>query len=171
MKLYRVKQFIWAAFSKINGEDIIYIKSYLNEEEQKLFFLLSISEQKHSIRVAHEVQRLIEIGKDTQKLDIKEKDFIRAALFHDIGKIDKHLNILDKSILVILNKIAGNTMRKLTNIKKVDVYYNHAEKGYEILNKLRNYDDRFLYLVRNHHNNDIINDIELNILKCADSLN
>ena len=171
MKLYRIKQFIWAVFSRINKEDIIYIKNNLSDEEQKLFYLLSISEQKHSIRVAHEVKKLIDINKCKGNLSITEKEFTRAALLHDIGKIEKNLNILDKSILVILNKVAGERMRKLINIKKVDVYYNHAKRGYEILSKLNNYDDRFLYLVRNHHNNDIINDVELNILKTADSLN
>lgn len=171
MKLYRVKQFVWAAFSKINEEDHTYIRSNLDKDEQKLFYLLSISEQKHCIRVAQEVKKLTKTNKGSYKLNITDKEFIRVALLHDIGKIEKKLNILDKSILVILNKVVGSKMRKLTNIKKVDVYYNHAERGYEILSKLNNYDKRFLYLVRNHHNNDIINDVELDILKTADSLN
>jgi hypothetical protein len=58
----------------------------------------------------------------------------------------------------------------MTNVKKIDVYYNHAEKGYILLSRLDKYSDRFLYLVRNHHENDIIEDRALEILKEADSL-
>lgn len=171
MKLYRVKQFVWAAFSKVNEEDKAYIRRNLDNDEQKLFYLLSVSEQKHSMRVAKEIERQYEIVEKQQRLNINKGAFVRIGLLHDIGKITKKLNIFDKSILVILNKLAGDKMRQFTRIKKLDVYYNHAGKGYDILRKLGKYDDRMLYLVRNHHNNDIINDIELNILKHADNLN
>lgn len=171
MGLYRVKQFLWAAFSKVTNDDIEYVKRNLDTEEQKLFFMLSVSEQKHCIRVAHDAERFLEDIEDKLALTISKKDFKRVALLHDIGKIEKRINIIDKSLLVIMNKITPSLLKRLTNMKKVDVYFNHAEKGYKILKELKTYDDRFLYLVRNHHNNGIINDVELDILKHADGLN
>jgi putative nucleotidyltransferase with HDIG domain len=170
MGLYRVKQFLWAAFSKVTKDDIEYVTCNLDSEEQKIFFLLSVSEQKHCVRVAHEVDRLLECN-NTSVISISKKSFKKVALLHDIGKIEKKINIIDKSLLVIMNKIAPNKLRSLTKIKKVDVYFNHGEKGYDILKRLNRYEERFLYLVRNHHNNDIINDMELDMLKQADSLN
>ncbi|NLZ47483.1 MAG: HD domain-containing protein [Clostridiales bacterium] len=170
MSLYRVKQFFWAVFSRITNEDKKYIQRYLDKEEQELFFRLSVSEQKHSIRVAKDVERRLETNEIQRAVDLDRDEFIKVSLLHDIGKIEKKLNPIDKSVLVILDKLAGNKMRKMTNIKKIDVYYNHAEKGYILLNRLNKYRDRFLYLVRNHHENDIIGDSSLDILRAADSI-
>ncbi|MDP4091705.1 MAG: HD family phosphohydrolase, partial [Bacillota bacterium] len=75
------------------------------------------------------------------------------------------------SVLVILNKITGRRIKRFTNIKKIDVYYNHGEIGFNILTKLNRYDDKFLFMVRNHHDNGIIGDMELDILRKADSMN
>lgn len=169
MSLYRVKQFFWAVFSRINKEDKIYLKSYLDREEQELFSKLSVSEQKHCIRVAKEVEKRLEYN-NQEDIDLERKQFIKVGLLHDIGKIEKKLNPIDKSILVILDKLARDKMRKKTHIKKIDVYYNHAEKGYVLLKDMNKYSDRFLYLVRNHHENDIIDDRTLEILKEADSI-
>ncbi|HCW04194.1 MAG TPA: HD family phosphohydrolase [Clostridium sp.] len=170
MSLYRVKQFFWAVFSRINKEDKIYIQTYLDKDEQQLFSKLSVSEQKHSIRVVKELERRSEMDKGQEAVALDREEFIKIALLHDIGKIERKLNPIDKSILVILDKVAGSRMRKMTNVKKIDVYYNHAEKGYILLSRLDKYSDRFLYLVRNHHENDIIEDRALEILKEADSL-
>ena len=64
-------------------------------------------------------------------------------------------------------------MEKLKHIrilKMLIYYYNHGDIGYNLLEKY-GYDDRFLFLVKNHHNNNIIEDIELDILKECDDRN
>ena len=64
-------------------------------------------------------------------------------------------------------------MEKLESYKKnknVNMYYNHGDIGYNLLRKY-GYDDRFLFLVKNHHNNNIIEDIELDLLKECDDRN
>lgn len=164
MSLYRIKQFYWSITSKIDENDNKYIEKYLNSEELKLFHKLSVVEQKHCLRVAHSLENL----KD-KKITNKER-LIKTALLHDIGKIAKRVGIVDKSLLVIGDKVTGGKLRKHINIKKVDVYYNHGDKGYDILKKIGE-DERILYLVKNHHNNDIIGDKELNLLKLCDSNN
>jgi putative nucleotidyltransferase with HDIG domain len=161
--IYRVKQFYWGITSRIQKEDKEFINIYLNKHELKLFNNLGKNEQVHSIRTAKDVKDLIEDKRDEYKL-------IRAALLHDIGKIEKSLNVIDKSVLVMLHKFTKGKLKKFIGIKKIDVYYNHAEKGYNILKQYLD-DERVLYLVRNHHNEDIVNDEELEILKKCDSKN
>lgn len=170
MKFYRIKQFMWAAVSKINDEDIKYIVSHLDSEERRLFNLLSVPEQKHSIRTAHNIENIIDELNSESRKGINREKMIRVGLLHDIGKIEKKINIFDKSILVILNKLTNGKIKRFTGIKKIDVYYNHGEKGYNLLSKLEKYDDSFLLMVRKHHNNDIIGNMELEILIAADSI-
>jgi putative nucleotidyltransferase with HDIG domain len=91
-----------------------------------------------------------------------------AALLHDIGKIEGKLNLIDKSILVVLDRITKGKIKEFKNLKKVDIYYNHPDKGYNILKNF-DYNDRFLYLIRNHHNKSI-KDKELEVLIKCDSM-
>ena len=144
MRNYRIKQFLWAVTAKITVKDQMFIKKNLNETEQKLFFKLKTLDQKHCIRVAY---KAIQLCKDK---NIDDKRLIKAALLHDIGKTECSLRIIDKSFLVILDKISKGKLKKFKNIKKVNIYYNHAEIGYEILKKY-NYDKKFLELIKNHH--------------------
>ncbi len=163
MNFYRIKQFFWSITAKINNEDINYIRRYLNESEYVLFIKLSIQEQKHSVRVARDVQ------KECQMLHIAEDELIKTALLHDIGKIYKKLNAIDKSIMVLADKFTKGKIRNLKASKKIKVYFDHAAIGYEIL-KNSGLSDKALYLIKNHHN-DIIDNEELNILKRCDSNN
>ncbi|MFD3155342.1 HD domain-containing protein [Haloimpatiens sp. FM7330] len=162
---YRIKQFIWSINSKITSEDMKFVEKYLNSEQIQLFNKLSTCEQKHCVNVAKDISELHESN------NIKYyNELMKAALLHDIGKIECKLNVIDKSVLVILDKLFNGKLKKYKNIKKVDVYYNHAYKGYQILKKIEA-NKKVLHLVKNHHNNKIINDIELNILKKYDNKN
>lgn len=58
--------------------------------------------------------------------------FIKAGLLHDIGKSVKRINIIDKSIIVILNKLTSGNLKKLKN-KKVQCYYKHSEYSEDML--------------------------------------
>lgn len=160
MTSYRIKQFYWGITAKISLEDKMFLKEHLNDSELKLFNRLPIYDQAHSIRTAKEVKRIYLESRMSNDI------LIKSALLHDIGKIENRLNLIDKSILVILDKLTKGRIKKFNNVKKIDVYYNHAEKGYSILKKY-NYSDRFLYLIKNHHNN-IIRDKELEVLRKCD---
>lgn len=160
MSLYRIKQFYWAVTSIISSIDKDFLKEYLNANEINLFAKLAVYEQKHSIRIAQDIKKICSTN----------ERLIKVALLHDIGKINKSLNLLEKSLVVILDNLFKDKMKKYENIKIIDSYYNHGEHGYKIL-KGYGYDERFLYLVKNHHNNDIIGDKELNILKQYDNQN
>lgn len=163
--LYRLKQFIWGVTSKITSEDIKYVKENLNENEIKLFSRLAKSEQKHCIRVSKDITNIC-----VNKRNINKNRLVKVGLLHDIGKVERRVNVFSKSVIVILNKVTGGKLRKLKNIKSVNIYYNHGVIGANILKKY-GYDKRFLYLIENHHNDNIKDDVELNIIKTCDSKN
>ncbi|WP_026883485.1 HDIG domain-containing metalloprotein [Clostridium akagii] len=164
MFFYRVKQFFWSLYSNINEEDIKYLEIILNKEELKLFNKLAKSEQKHSINVSKDVKLLC------LKKGINSGILVKVSLLHDIGKTEKRVNIINKSIIVILDSITKGKLKKFYNIKDIDVYYNHGKMGVEILKKF-GYSSRFLYLIENHHNEKIVSDTELNIIKICDNKN
>lgn len=163
MNFYRIKQFFWSITAKISIEDINYVQQHLNNNQYELFLKLSEQEQKHSIKVAQDVQE------ECRKLNIQGEELIKIALLHDIGKIYKTLNVVDKSVMVLADKFTFGKVRKISNLKKVNVYFNHGTIGYEML-KDSGLSERALYLIKNHHS-DIIDDEELNILKKCDSNN
>ena len=172
MILYRIKQFFRAVTAKITYEDLQFIDIYLNHNEKEIFNKLSVYDKKHSINVAKDIKiylkDLSEMEKD--KLNIKEKNMIKLGLLHDIGKVYKKLNPIEKSILVLLNSLTKEKIKKYDNIKAVKVYYRHGEMGFNILKKY-NYEEDFLCAVKNHHYYSNNNTLELKILQKADNNN
>ena len=164
MSLYRVKQFYRSIVCKINVEDIDFLKMYLETYELQLFYKLPICDQKHCINVARDVKLTCNQRK------VQSIFLIKVALLHDIGKIYSSMNLIDKSIMVIINNITSGKIKVYKKSKNVNIYYNHGEIGCNLLKKY-GYDDRFLFLVKNHHNDDIIEDIELDLLKECDDKN
>ena len=170
----RVRQFIMNLTDRINEDDYKYVKSKLNKKEYEIFNAISKSEQKHSVRVAKEIENIIDelkkgnnfeggytltngeiLDKETifsakEDLIKNEEMLIKVGLLHDVGKSRQKINIIDKSIIVILNKLTSGKLRNI-NLKKIQCYYNHSEYSYEILKEI-NKNNVFLEAVRNHHN-------------------
>lgn len=151
MFLYRVKQFALSVTSKMTKDDEDFLKQYLNNEEIILFNKLSVDERKHSVRVARSVKDELALNMCTSKeTGLQEDDIIKASLLHDIGKITVRSNPIEKSIIVILDKITSGKLKNMTDNRKVKSYYNHGIIGYEMLKKY-GYNEEFLELVRDHH--------------------
>ncbi|WP_414698531.1 HDIG domain-containing metalloprotein [Peptacetobacter sp. AB845] len=170
----RVRQFIMNLTDRINEDDYKYVESKLNKKEYEIFNAISKSEQKHSVRVAKEIENIIDelkkgnnfeggytltngeiLDKETifsakEDLIKNEEMLIKVGLLHDVGKSRQKINIIDKSIIVILNKLTSGKLRNI-NLKKIQCYYNHSEYSYEILKEI-NVNNVFLEVVRNHHN-------------------
>lgn len=194
----RVRQFIMNLTDKMSEDDYKYAQLKLNKEEYECFKSISKSEQKHSIRVAREIEKIsslikkgdnFENGYELTNGEIlsekiisnaknyllkNEENMIKIGLLHDIGKSRQRINIIDKSIIVILNKLTKGKLAKI-NLKKIQCYYNHSEYSYEILkeiydlykkevpnldekDKYKNFDKdsnkyrEFLEIIKNHHN-------------------
>lgn len=161
--LYRVKQFFWSLDTRIGKEDIEYVARNLCEKEYELFSRLSKQEKKHSIKVARDVDS------ECLREGTCAGEMTKIALLHDIGKLKGRLNSIDKSILVIADKVSKGRIRSLS-LKKVDVYFNHGLMGSELLRDC-GLSERALFLIENHHNHLIECDRELDILMRCDSMN
>ncbi len=172
---YRVRQFIWAVVSSFKELDYNYIDLFLNGEEKTLFFKLIKSEQQHCIRVSKDMLATLNI--DINKIDKKEIYIGKLGLLHDVGKIEGPSGPVSKSIIVILDKISKGKLKKFNQFKRVDVYYNHAKKGLDILKALKEskYSDVFLEAVESHHrSSEYINNKSneyLKLLKLCDERN
>lgn len=140
--IYRIKQFYQGLFAKIYDEDLDFLNKYLDEKEKKLFLSLRVSEQRHCLNIAYDI-----------KNEFPEKEYlIKVALLHDIGKIGSNLNLINKSLIVIIMAINIPEKTLPPFLKKaLDYKLNHPELGYLILKKL-DLKENQLFLIRNHHN-------------------
>ncbi len=165
----RVKQFVSCVFAKITKKDIEFINNYLDENEKKLLYKLPVYDLKHSINVARDIY-INESEEEIKKNNLNHKEIIKSAILHDVGKIHTPLNVIDKSILVLLNNITKTKIKKYSDRNsKIYIFYNHGEEGYKIL-KGKGYDKEFLNIIRNHHNYKIQNKW-LDILRKYDDRN
>lgn len=156
----RIKQFYMNVTDIMKKEDYNYVNEILDDRELELFKKLSKSEQKHCVRNAKDIEYIIDnkLIDDNEILSNKEK-LKKAALLHDIGKSKQRLNVIDKSIIVILNKLTKGNLIKLKRSKKIQCYYNHSEYSYEILKSLTD-DKIILDIAKNHHKDKGNNIIE-----------
>lgn len=165
----RVKQFINCVFAKITKEDREFINNYLDENEKKLLYKLPVYDLKHSVNVARDIYTN-ESEEEIKKNNLNHKEIVKSAILHDVGKIHTPLNVIDKSILVLLNNITKTKIKKYSDRNsKIYIFYNHGEEGYKIL-KGKGYDKEFLNIIRNHHNYKIQNKW-LDILRKYDDRN
>lgn len=171
MSLYRVKQFYWTISSFFRKVDYKYINEYLTLEEIEFFNRLKKSEKLHCIRVSKDAAEYYEtILQEERLMDVSKDMVIKLGLLHDIGKIKQPLTAIDKSIVVILNKLTKGELKNKSKSKKVYIYYNHPEEGVKILKDI-GYDEEFLYAVKNHHKKIQNPSMTLKILKYADNKN
>ncbi|MBP1890907.1 putative nucleotidyltransferase with HDIG domain [Clostridium moniliforme] len=169
---YRIKQFCWYITSSWKKIDTNLIRMYLNNNEEKLFKKLNNSEQHHCIRVCNDAIKKV----NQENININKNKLAKIALLHDVGKTTKYLNVVDKSLIVLLDKFTKGKLKKYTNIKKIDVYYNHPIKGVRILKSIQNYDKEFLDVIKNHHKKPYENmkkedNIYLKIIRECDNKN
>lgn len=149
----RVKQFYINATDLMTNKDYEYVKRNLNNEEYDLFKKILKSEQKHSVRIAKEIEYTIENNLVDDIDIIQSKNLlIKTALLHDVGKSKQKVNIIEKSIIVILNKLTKGNLKNFKKSKKVQCYYNHSEYSYILLKDIIK-DDLILSIIRNHHKN------------------
>ena len=157
---------MWAIRSNFEKIDDDFIAQYLNKEEIKLFSKLNTSEQQHSIRVSKDAINLV----NERNINLDITTVAKAALLHDIGKQEYHLNVIEKSILVLLHKVSRGGLKRYSNMKAIDIYYNHSKKGFDILKNF-NYSDEFLEAIQKHHNSNKTNNVLLEIIREADNKN
>lgn len=167
MALYRVKQFMWGFTSLFKEIDYNYVSKFLNEDELKIFNKLKHNDKHHCIRVCKDSIKM----RNDLNIDVDIFKLGKAALLHDVGKSRKHLSLIEKSIVVLLDKTTNGKIKRYNNIKQIDIYYNHPKIGLEMLKRF-DYDKEFLQVVRYHHNKEKVKDNKiLNIISICDDKN
>jgi len=152
----RIKQYFKAKKAKIYEEDYKFLMNFLNEKELEYFNKLPVYEKRHSLDVCYYL---------IDKYGVEEYDLLKAAIFHDIGKIKAKITPTKKAIAVILKKIPflANLLERPVYFLKV--YYNHAEYGAEICKEI-GLNERIVGIVRHHHDN---NPKDENIIKLQEA--
>lgn len=145
--MYRIKQFLWAVLSIFQPIDYEFLDRYLIKSEKDIFEKLSKNEKHHCIRVCKDSLKRA----NDYSFIIDKNKLAKAALLHDVGKINTRLNVIDKSVIVLLDKFTNGKIKKFDNIKKIDTYYNHPQIGVKILEESKCLDKEILKVVEEHH--------------------
>lgn len=176
----RLKQLVWAVVANFKLIDHTIVDKYLSKEEKYYFYKLSKSEQHHSIRVCLDAIKYYEnenrFTKFNEYIDLEyhsidDYKLAKIALLHDIGKTFQRLNVLEKSIMVILDKITDGRIKKYSRFRKVYIYYNHSIKSVELLKQIGNYDSEFIEAILNHHSKGHNGNVYLDLLIESDNKN
>lgn len=148
---YKIVQFFKMLSYNFKSIDIKFLEKFLTQSEIYLIEKLKKSELHHSILVAKDVKQ--DLNKNFDNLSNKNyQDYIKAALLHDIGKIEHPINIFEKSIATIINKIYKDKETPIDKLKFYKSYLLHGAIGNHILRKIKTFkDNEELYDVIKHH--------------------
>ena len=97
--IHRIKQFWSGITARIYEEDSLFVRTYLNKEEENLFWQMNISTQRHSLNVAYRALKNAE-----NYLDVDTETLVKGALLHDVGKC-QFGSVWWKSFVVLMKKI------------------------------------------------------------------
>ncbi|SHE41562.1 HDIG domain-containing metalloprotein [Desulforamulus putei] len=174
MVLNRIKQFWHALFSKVGPAEITFVKRYLNEQEQSLFFSMDRPTQTHCVRVARTCLKLLSKNKQ-----VNEKVLIKSALLHDIGKPANLIKTMDRVLIVVMTTLTPRLYHRMLQDKLFSGHFylaaaahaNHCLAGADIARRA-NLSPDVIYLIENHHRSEQAGEPpELKLLREADALN
>lgn len=158
--MYRVRQFFRGFFAWTEKDDNIFIDRFLNSGERVLFDRLPAHEKRHAQCTAAMIVR-----------DGGSRAQVKAALLHDIGKVNGKVGIIKKSVLVLMDKFFPRWSRRLSeSMEMFNIYYNHPEIGASLLEKVGT-EPEVVRLVRYHHSEGNKDIAGMEELKRADNSN
>ena len=138
---YRFRQFRQAVKTRLTISDIEFVRYYLTQVEQVLFYRMALQDQRHSLLLA---QTFLDRQHTHDYTWIDTSVFIRAALLHDVGKSFLPISVWHRSMYVLLQNWKGGEYlaRKATPAatklfwQKMVVLLNHGELGAQMLQNI-----------------------------------
>jgi hypothetical protein len=108
--------------------DDTWVQTILSSDEYAVWSRLPNHDRRHSVGVARRVQRALDGTDDA------DDEWLRAALLHDVGKLDARLGIVGRVGATLAGAAAGHDMAPLWSEKRgitrrVGLYLRHGELG------------------------------------------
>jgi hypothetical protein len=118
---------LWPAAPK--ADDAAWVRGILRPGEYALWSRLPNQDRRHSIAVAHRVERMLA---DTPYAG--DDQWLAAALLHDVGKLDARLGVFARVGATVAGAAAGHDMADVWSEKRgitrrVGLYLRHPELG------------------------------------------
>lgn len=161
----RTKRFFRALNAKIELSDYELVEKILNDKEKKLFYSMSIVDQRHCLDVTNTL-----LSKNDKKPCIKT---LKLALLHDIGKQVNNFYLLERVAVVVFPrkklKIKAFPLRNNLTQKAWQLKYWHPEYGF-LLAKKYDFDTEITDFIKYHHHLPPKSK-EIELFQWADNLN
>jgi putative nucleotidyltransferase with HDIG domain len=153
---YRYRQFRQAVKTRLTLSDIEFVRAYLTQVEQVLFYRMALQDQRHALLLA---QTFLGRHHTHDYTWVDTSIFIRAALLHDVGKSFLPISVWSRSMYVILQNWKGGALlaKKATAQatkpfwQKMAVLANHGELGAQMLQSIGTLSE-IIEVARSHHN-------------------
>lgn len=121
---------------------------YLNKRELAAFQKMSRADQLHSLNVLRALLRMDPMAPE---------GLLKAALLHDVGKSRHHLAVWQKSLAVLMTRVAPGLCHRLSQGEAITLWRaphivsrHHARWSGEILREI-GADDTVIWLAEHHH--------------------
>ena len=145
----RIKQFFRDLTAPARPVEDGFLGEMLEAAETELIHRLRRAELLHAIAVARYVRDNLPPGLDPGE----ERAIVRAALLHDIGKTVHPVNVLQKSLVVLLPGRFREDPRLIDRWKPLAIYHHHPEYGRDIVLSTQSFAQHpwLVELIRCHH--------------------
>ncbi|RNC28996.1 MAG: hypothetical protein AWM53_00916 [Candidatus Dichloromethanomonas elyunquensis] len=151
---YRMNQFFKALLPQINNQEYHWLNSILTPAERILFYRQTLTEQKHALDVAKDIekQKKFIYGKFGE---VQYSNLLHASLLHDCGKSLFKFRLWQRVIIVLIGNLPlkwQNNLIKQRHIIRKTMLINrqHPAWGGHLAAKAGVNED-ILTLIRNHH--------------------
>ncbi len=149
----RAHQF-FVSLADLRGLDVhrrAWVKAYLNQAEEALFYQMARVDQVHSVRVAQTALEIARVrlahraSNDAQRL-------ARAGLLHDVGKSLARLGLVTRVLFVLMEQWPNPPLRG--RMKHAHwVHTNHPSLGADLAERA-GVEREVVELIRGHHARD-----------------
>lgn len=128
--LHLVRRFFGALWpGRPAAADLVWAAEILSSAEWTLFLRMPNHDQRHAIGVARGVQSRL-TGTDYED----DPRWLRAALLHDVGKLDSRLGVYGRVVATLSGAVGGHDMayewsKRGGFTRRVGLYLRHPELG------------------------------------------